>query len=84
MDDGAGCGRAGEIEDACALIENDDASTPQVRTNDNLLNIERTSLFAAFLGTSRGSLEMEPHADDFCQRARPSCLGFLCGWLIAG
>jgi hypothetical protein len=54
MDDGAGCGRAGEIEDACALIENDDASTPQVRTNDNLLNIERTPLFAAFLGTSRG------------------------------
>jgi hypothetical protein len=54
MDDGAGCGRADEIEDACALIDNDDASTPQVRTNDNLLNIERTPLFAAFLGTSRG------------------------------
>ena len=54
MDDGAGCGRADEIEDACALIDNDDASTPQVRTNDNLLNIERTPFFAAFLGTSRG------------------------------
>ncbi|MGH6826314.1 hypothetical protein [Methyloceanibacter sp.] len=42
MDDGAGCDRADEIEEACALIENDDASTPQMRTNDTLLNIDRT------------------------------------------
>jgi hypothetical protein len=46
-----GCGRTDEIAEACALIENDDASTPQVRTNDNLLNIDKTPLLAAFLGT---------------------------------
>jgi hypothetical protein len=51
MDDGAGCGRTDEIEEACALIENDDANTPQVRTNDTLLNIDGTPLFAAFHGT---------------------------------
>jgi hypothetical protein len=54
MDDGVNCGRADEIEEACALIEIDDASTPQVRTNGNLLNIDGTPLFAAFYGTLRG------------------------------
>jgi hypothetical protein len=42
IDDAAGCGRSGEIEEACALIESDDASTPQVTTKDNLLNIDST------------------------------------------
>ena len=45
------CGRTDESGEACALIEKDDASTPQVRTNDNLLNIDKTPLLAAFLGT---------------------------------
>jgi uncharacterized ParB-like nuclease family protein len=53
MNAAAGCGRTDEIGEACALIENDDASTPQVRTNDNLLNIDKTPLLAAFLGTLR-------------------------------
>jgi hypothetical protein len=34
------CGRTDENGEACALMENDDASTPQVRTNDNLANID--------------------------------------------
>jgi hypothetical protein len=34
-----------EIGEACALIENDDASTLQVSTNDNLLNIDKTLLW---------------------------------------
>jgi hypothetical protein len=37
----AGCGRTDENGEACALIENDDASTPQVRTSGNLLNIDK-------------------------------------------
>jgi hypothetical protein len=48
-----GCGRTDGSGEACALIENDDASTPQVKTNDNLLNIDKTLLLAAFLGTLR-------------------------------
>ena len=51
MNAAVGCGRTDESGEACALIENDDASTPQVRTNDNLLNIDKTPLLAAFLGT---------------------------------
>jgi hypothetical protein len=38
----AGCGRTDENGEACALIENDDASTPQARTNDNLFNMDKT------------------------------------------
>jgi hypothetical protein len=38
----AGCGRTKENGEACALTENDDASTPPMRTNDNLLNIDKT------------------------------------------
>jgi hypothetical protein len=49
----AGCGRTDEIGEACVLIENDDASTPQVRTNDNLPNMDKTPLLATFLGTLR-------------------------------
>jgi hypothetical protein len=49
----AGCGRTDEIGAACAPIENDDANTPQVRTNDNLLNIDEILLLAGFLGTCR-------------------------------
>jgi hypothetical protein len=37
-----GCGLTDEIGEACALIENDDASTLQVSTNDNLLNMDKT------------------------------------------
>ena len=55
MDDEAGCGLADEIGEACAPMENDHASTPQVRTNDNLLNIDGTPFFAAFLGALRGA-----------------------------
>ena len=51
MNAAVGCGRTDESGEACALIEKDDASTPQVRTNDNLLNIDKTPLLAAFLGT---------------------------------
>jgi hypothetical protein len=41
----AGCGRTEGIGEACALID-DDARTPQTRTNDkdNLLNIDKTLL----------------------------------------
>jgi len=53
MDVVVGCSRTEEIGAACALIENADASTPQVRTNDNLLNIDQTPLLAGFLGTWR-------------------------------
>jgi hypothetical protein len=73
----AGCGRTDENGEACALIENDDASTPQARTNDNLLNMDKTpqsSLVVLF--------EMEAHADDFVSGSKPFRLGFLCGWLI--
>jgi len=41
MPDAVGCGRTDKNGEACAHIENDDASTPQVRTNDNLLNIDK-------------------------------------------
>jgi len=44
-----GCGRNDKNGEACALIENDDASTPQVRTNDNLLNIDKTPPLAVFI-----------------------------------
>jgi hypothetical protein len=44
------CGRTDESGEVCALIENDDASTPQVRTNDNLPNIDKIFLLIAFLG----------------------------------
>jgi hypothetical protein len=77
MTGAAGCGRADEIGEACALIENDDASTPQARTNDNLVNMDKTpqsSLVALF--------EMEAYADDFVTGGKPFRLGFLCGWLI--
>jgi hypothetical protein len=37
-----GCGRTDENGEACALIENEDANTPQVRINDNLLSIDKT------------------------------------------
>ena len=77
MTGAVGCGRADENGDACALIENDDASTPQARTNDNLLNMDKTprsSLVVLF--------EMEAHADDFVTGSKPFGLGFLCGWLI--
>jgi len=42
----AGCGRTDGIGEACAPID-DDASTPQVRTNDNdnLLNIDKNLLW---------------------------------------
>jgi hypothetical protein len=53
VDVDAGCSRTAEIGAACALIENDDASTPQVRANDNLLNIDETPLLARFLGIWR-------------------------------
>jgi hypothetical protein len=38
------CGPIGTIEDACAPLENKDASTPQASTNDNLLNIDKSSV----------------------------------------
>src|SRR6185295_5826319 len=47
MNAAVGCGRTDESGEACALIEKDDASTPQVRNND------KTPLLAAFLGTLR-------------------------------
>jgi hypothetical protein len=47
----AGCGRTDAIGEACAPIEKHDASTPQARTNDNLLNMDKTPLLAACLGT---------------------------------
>ena len=68
----AGCGLTDEIGEACALIENNDASTLQVSTNDNLLNMDKTPPLAAFLETCVVLLEMEAHADDFCQRAEIS------------
>ena len=77
MTGAAGCGRADENGDACAPIENDDASTLQARTSDNLLNMDKTprsSLVVLF--------EMEAHADDFVTGSKPLGLGFLCGWLI--
>src|SRR5262245_43310754 len=58
------CDRTGENGEACALIENDDASTPQVRTNDNLPNIDETPLLAAFLGHCVVLLKTEAHAVD--------------------
>jgi len=42
MGDAAGCGPTGAIAAASAPIENDDASTPQARTKDNLLNMDKT------------------------------------------
>jgi hypothetical protein len=65
MPEALGCGRTDENGEACALIENDDASTPQVRTNDNLLNIDKTSLLIAFLTIALRLLAMEAHDDDF-------------------
>jgi hypothetical protein len=41
MTGAVGCGRTDENGEACALIGNDDASTPQARTNDNLLNMDK-------------------------------------------
>jgi len=57
----AGCGRTDEIGEACAPIENDDASTPQARTNDNLLNMDKTLPSAAFLGTLRRAVGKWKH-----------------------
>jgi hypothetical protein len=37
-----GCGPTDGNGDACAVIEYDDANTPQVRMNDNLLGIAKT------------------------------------------
>jgi len=51
MGDAAGCGRTDAIGEACAPIEKHDASTPQARTSDNLLNMDKTPLLAACLGT---------------------------------
>ena len=62
MTGAVGCGRTDESREACAFIENDDASTPQARTNDNLLNMDKTSLLTVSLGCA---VEMEAHADDF-------------------
>jgi hypothetical protein len=42
-----GCGLIDEIGEACALIENNDASTLQVSSNDNL-NMDKTPPLAAF------------------------------------
>jgi hypothetical protein len=50
------CGRTGEIGEAWALIENADASTPQVKINDNLPSIDKTASLAGFLGTLRFAL----------------------------
>jgi len=80
----AGCGRTDAIGEACAPSENDDASTPQARTNDNLLNMDKTPLLAACLDHRALLLEMEALADESYQGATPSPLGFLCGWLILG
>jgi hypothetical protein len=49
MTGAVGCGRTDESREACAFIENDDASTPQARTNDNLLNMDKTSLLTVSL-----------------------------------
>jgi len=40
------CARTDENGKACAAKEKDDASTPQVRTNDHLANIDRSLLEA--------------------------------------
>jgi hypothetical protein len=42
------CSRTEEIGAACVLIENDDASTPQISINDNLPTIELTLLLLGF------------------------------------
>jgi hypothetical protein len=55
----AGCGRTDAIGEACAPIEKDDASTPQARTSDNLLNMDKTPLLAACLEHWVVLLEME-------------------------
>jgi hypothetical protein len=68
MDVVVGCSRTEEIGAACALIENADASTPQVRANDNLLNIDEAPLLAGFLGTWRCAVA-EANANEFCHRA---------------
>jgi hypothetical protein len=60
-----GCGRTDASGEACAFIENDDTSTPQARTNDNLLNIDKTSLLTAFLAIALRLLAMEARDDDF-------------------
>jgi hypothetical protein len=45
-----GCGRTDVNGEACAVIENDDANTPQIRINDNLLSIDKTPFWnIAFL-----------------------------------
>ena len=55
MTGAVGCGRTDESREACAFIENDDASTPQARTNDNLLNMDKTSLLTVSLGCAVGN-----------------------------
>jgi len=68
MDVGAGCSRTEEIGAACALIGNDDASTPQVRTKDNLLNIDETPSFSRLpWNMALCCRKTEARANEFCQ-----------------
>jgi hypothetical protein len=82
MLDPFGCGRTDRNGEACALIETDDASTAQVRTNDNLLNIDEPLLLAAFVTIALG--------DHWKWKAHPTILSqgravlprFICEWLM--
>ncbi len=59
-----GWGRTEEIGEACAPIENDDASTPQARTNDNLLNMEKPLFWQPAVEDGVVLSEMEAHAGE--------------------
>jgi hypothetical protein len=52
------CGRTDENGEACTLMKNGDASTPHVRTTDNLLNIDTSLEHCVVL------LESEAHGVD--------------------
>jgi hypothetical protein len=68
MTGAVGCGRTDENGEACAFIENDDASTPQARTNDNLLNMDKT-----FFGCAVGNGSTRRR---FCHRGKAVSPGF--------
>jgi hypothetical protein len=66
----AGCGRADAIGEACAPIEKHDASTPQARTNDNLLNMDKTLFWQPAWEHWVVLLEMEARGARFLSKSR--------------
>jgi hypothetical protein len=75
MTGAVGCGRTDENGEACAFIENDDASTPQARTNDNLLNNGQNLLWLCCWKRKHTPTILS-------QGQRRFAWVFLCGWLI--